>query len=272
MAVAPPAERRLVALRPRTMAELVDEPFALLRARPGTVVAVVAAIVLPIQLLLAVAQRNVFGPGLGEVLADPTAVDTSGDANGLLLWFGVLLSSLALPFVAGAIAHLFVAWHDGRPATAREALRAVGRRGWALLASWVLVHVLETLAVVTVVGPVFVMAFFLVTAPAIVVEGLGPLTGMRRSWQLCLRRYPFALAVGVLSGLVATLLGQALGFVPTLVGVLVGEHVGWLLASAASMAVALVTTAGVAGATVLAYVDLRVRTEGLDLVMAAEGT
>lgn len=271
MAVAPPPERPLVRLRPRTMAELLDEPFALLRARPGTLLAVVAVVVLPIQLLLAVAQRSVFGPGLAEVLEDPTAVDTTtGDANGLLLWVGVLASSIALPFVAGAFAHLVVAWHDGRPAGAGDALRAVGRRWWALLASWVLVHLLQAIALISLVGPVLIMGFFLVTAPAIVVEGLGPLAGMRRSWTLCLRRYPLALGVGVLSGLVATLLGQALGFLPTLVGVLVGDQLGWVLASATSVLTAMVTTLGVTGATVLAYVDLRVRTEGLDLSLAAE--
>lgn len=257
-------------MRPHTLADLLDQPFRLLKARPRTLLAVVAAAVVPVELLTAFGQRDLFGPGVGDLIRNPEAADTAGGgADGLLVVLAVLLASLALPFVAGSVAALVVAWEDGRRAAAGEALRAVGRRWWALLASWVLVHLLEAVAFVVPLGSVFVMAAFLVTAPAIVVEGLGPLAGMGRAWELARRRFFPVLGIGVVSGLVASLLGQSLGLLPTLLGAVVGDRIGWLVVSVTAMATSLVTTLGVAGTTVFCYLDLRVRTEALDLSLVA---
>jgi hypothetical protein len=74
----------------------------------------------------------------------------------------------------------------------------------------------------------------------------------------------------LLSGLVATLFGYALGIVPTVLSLLVGtDGFGWLLTAAAGVLTSLITMPVVAGTTVLIYLDLRVRTEGLDLELEA---
>jgi len=76
--------------------------------------------------------------------------------------------------------------------------------------------------------------------------------------------------LALLSGLVATLFGYALGIVPTVLSLLVGtDGFGWLLTAAAGVLTSLITMPVVAGTTVLIYLDLRVRTEGLDLELEA---
>ena len=182
------------------------------------------------------------------------------------------------------------------------ALRRTGRRAWALFASWVVVHVLElaTLVVLPVVGIVLavivdgplravfvvvavvavlagipaalaVMALSVAVAPAVVVEELGPIQGVRRSWSLLRRRFWPVLGIALLAGLISNVLGQVLGVVPTFAGLIVGLEWGWLLVALGAILTALVTTPIVAIVATLQYFDARIRFEGFDLqVIAAE--
>ena len=114
------------------------------------------------------------------------------------------------------------------------------------------------------------MTWFLVTAPVIGAEGLGPIKAMRRSARLVRRRFWPVMGLTLLSGVVATLFGYALGLVPTMLSLLLGtDGAGWLLTAASGVLTSLITMPIVAATTVLIYLDLRVRTEGLDLELDA---
>jgi hypothetical protein len=114
------------------------------------------------------------------------------------------------------------------------------------------------------------MTWFLVTAPVIGAERLGPIAAMRRSARLVGRRFWPVLGLALLSGIVATLFGYALSLIPTVLSLLVGTAgFGWLLTAAAGTLSALITMPVVAGTSVLIYLDLRVRTEGLDIELDA---
>src|SRR5690606_29838296 len=64
--------------------------------------------------------------------------------------------------------------------------------------------------------------------------------------------------------------GYAIGLLPTLLALLVGtDGAGWVLIAVANVLGSLLTMPVVAAATVLVYLDLRVRTEGLDLELEA---
>jgi hypothetical protein len=174
--------------------------------------------------------------------------------------------SLVLSFLAGAITLILLAEQAGRDLPPGEALRGAARRGWALAVAWLLVHVVEALALVALVLPAFAaMAFFLVVAPAAVAEHLGPLAAMKRSWRLCRRRFWFVLGVGVLSGFVAFSVEQVLGLLPAIVADELGGTAGWVVLAAGQSLATLVTTPALAATTVLLYLDLRLRLEGLDL-------
>jgi hypothetical protein len=108
-------------------------------------------------------------------------------------------------------------------------------------------------------------------APAIVVETLGPIQGMRRSARLIKPRLFPVLGIALLSGLIASFVGSALGFVPQLAAFLVGLRWGWLLLAVGGIVTSIVTTPFVAIVATLVYFDGRIRHEGLDLaIMASE--
>lgn len=263
-------------LGPMTVSDVLDGAFSILKAAPATIIAFTAVFAVPVQVLGAWLQRDLLG---GESLLDLfeesdtslMAVDDSGFGDiwaQMVLFFG---PALALVFVAAGLVRLVGAWQVGSDLTLGELLRGSLPLAWPLLASWLLVHLAEAAGMLLCGLPALgVMTWFLVTAPVIGAERLGPITAMRRSYRLVSRRFWPVLGLALLSGLVATFFGYALSFVPTLLSLLLGtDGLGWLLAAAAGVLSALITMPVVAGTTVLIYLDLRVRTEGLDLELEA---
>jgi hypothetical protein len=260
-----------VPLRPLAPTELIDQAFAVLKSAPGTLLALAALFVVPVQLASAWLQRGaVPSGGFLEVLRDPNTLETfeqqgeSSNWGAVVSWLG---PSLTLPFVAAGVALFMAARHAGRDPSLGELLRGALRRSPALVVAWVLVHLAEAGGALACGFPaLLVMALFLVTAPAIAVEGLGPLRGMGRAASLARRRYWPTLAVGVLSGVVAQLFEMALSSAWALLAVLFGTAgAGWMLIAVSGVMSSIVTMPVIAAATTLHYLDLRVRSEGLDL-------
>jgi hypothetical protein len=109
---------------------------------------------------------------------------------------------------------------------------------------------------------VFVMPLFLVTSPAIVIEGLGPWAGVRRSWRLTRVRYGAVLLAGVLIAIVSIGLTVALSGLGLAFSFF---SFGWIIDVICRGASSLITVPFVAASTTLVYLDLRIRAEGLDL-------
>lgn len=255
-----------------TASDVLDGAFSILKAAPATIVAFTAVFAVPVQILGAWLQRDLLGgDSILDVLNDSdsslTAVDDSAWSDTwaqMVLFFG---PALALVFVAAGLVRLVGAWQVGRDLSLGELLRGSVPMAVPLLVSWFLVHLAEAAGLLLLGFPALAaMTWFLVTAPVIGAEGLGPIAAMRRSARLVSRRFWPVLGLALLSGIVATLFGYALGLVPTVLSLVVGtDGLGWLLTAAAGVLTALITMPVVAGATVLIYLDLRVRTEGLDL-------
>lgn len=263
-------------LGPMTVSDVLDGSFSILKAAPATIIAFTAVFAVPVQILGAWLQRDLLG---GDSLLDViNGSDSSlGGVDGggfssvgaqLVLFFG---PALALVFVAAGLVRLVGAWQVGRDLSLGELLRGSVPMAWPLLGSWFLVHLAEAGGMLVCGLPALgVMTWFLVTAPVIGAEGLGPIEAMRRSYRLVSRRFWPTLGLALLSGIVATLFGYAIGFVPTFLSFLFGtDGLGWLLTAAAGVLTSLITMPVVAGTTVLIYLDLRVRTEGLDLELDA---
>jgi hypothetical protein len=289
-----------------TVGDILDGAFKLLKANARTLFTIVAVFVVPLQLLAAFAQRNLLGGvGFFDALNDPSLTEAGTDqpvADQLLSYAATLLNLIVLPFLAGAISQVVGASYLGEELSPGPALARTLRRAWALFASWVVVHVLEfgavillpvigvvlavlvdgplravfvVFAVVTVVAGIpaalGVMALSVAVAPAVVVEELGPIQGVRRSWSLMRRRFWPVLGIALLAGLISNVLGQVLGVVPTFAGLIVGLEWGWILLAVGAILTALVTTPIVAIVATLQYFDARIRFEGFDLqVIAAE--
>ncbi|MGH9285316.1 MAG: hypothetical protein ACRD0M_06525 [Acidimicrobiales bacterium] len=262
-----------------SVGDILDGAFKLLKANAKVIMLIVAAITVPVQLISSFLLRDAFGPGLFAVLDDPSVAEAASDDGFASLpgiGIGLLLAVLVTPFIAGAVSRVVAASYLGREVSAGEALSAAFRRFGALLGSFVLVHLAEFSGVLAcVVGLVFTlpffMALFVATAPAIVVEELGPVMAMRRSWRLMRPRFWPVLGISLLAGFIANTIGQVLSVVPSIVAVVIGGDWGWLAAAVAGILSSLITAPIVAIVATLLYFDGRIRHEGFDLqIMASD--
>jgi hypothetical protein len=255
-----------------TMSDLLDGGFMILKRAPATIIGLTAVFVIPLQLLGGFLGRGVDGFSADEVLEESNTTFDFGPslgsgASALLVQLG---SMLALVVVAAAIARLVSAWYVGHDLTTGDLLRSTGPLAWSLFASCVLVHLLEAIAILGLVLPLAVMTWFLVTAPVIGVERLGPIQAMRRSARLVNRRFWPVLGAALLGYLVELLFVYAIGLLPLVASLFIGtEGIAWVIPAAVGVATQLITMPFVASVTVLIYLDLRVRTEGLDLELRA---
>jgi len=141
-----------------------------------------------------------------------------------------------------------------------------------------------TLLILGVVGLIVVAVWastkIALAAPAIVLEGHGVLTGLRRSFTLTKGAFWRVFGITLLAGILAGLVGSLLGLPFSVVGIaIVGitgldadnaqlvltfvSHLSALLSGA-------ITTPFVASVTGLLYIDRRIRLEALDVTLIRE--
>jgi len=290
-------------LHPMTVGDILDGVFKLFKANAATIVAIVALFVVPLQLVSAYLQRDALGGvGLLDAIGDPSlleagATEPFGSAGDFWISTAVTIVSLVtVAFMAGAISQVVAASYLGETLSAGPALARTLRRSGALFGGWFLCHLpavvtgLGYVALVLagaglgvvvglgflgllVLGPVLlaISALSVAVAPAIMVEDLGPVAGVRRSWGLVRRRFWAVLGISLLAGLITSLVAAALAFVPSVVALFFGLEYGWIVLAAGSILASLISTPIVAIAATLIYFDLRIRTEGFDLqIIAAE--
>jgi hypothetical protein len=258
-----------------SVGDILDGAFKLFRANARTLILCVAAFIVPVQLLTGFAQRGLFaGRGLASALNDPASANSaaSSDTTVALLLSAVVIGLLITPLIAGAVSRVVAASYLGIQLGPKAALRGAVSRFPALLGATLLVHLAELPAFAACILPgLAVMAMFVLTAPAIAIEELGPIAGMKRSWRLVRRRFWPTLGVALLAGIMAYFLGQVLNVLPATVALLIGLRWGFLLLAAGGVLVALVTQPIVTIVATLLYFDARIRTEAFDLqVIAAD--
>lgn len=262
-------------LHPMSVSDILDGAFKLYKANLRTIVIIAATFIVPLQLTSAFFQRNLLGgQGILKIFNDPQAASNSSSvgANYAVTGLVYLVQLLLIPFIAGAISLVVSASYLGDTEEPGPALVATLKRSWALVIAFILIHLVELIGGVLCVLPgVAAMAMFVLVAPAIVVERLGPLAGIRRSWGLVKSRFWPTLGVALLSGLLASVLGSILGTPFSVVAALIGYHSGWILLGIGGVLSSLVTQPFVAIVATLLYFDGRIRKEGFDLQMIAAG-
>ena len=260
-----------VPLRPMTLADILDGAVEILKLAPRTVIVLTAVLVLPIQMAtLVVANTGLENPSIIGVLGSPLFAGQVGSDRsnvGIVLF---VLSSAVLPVLTGAIAWMVASWYGGTSPGLAEVGRAVGRKVPVLLLVWLIVHVLELVAAaltffVLGLGGLAVMVVFLLSAPIVAVEDAGPLGALRRSARLARRGFFRLLMIAVLSAVVENLVFFAF----TALSAFTADYSwGWIVSTVLVSIGTIVAKPIVAGATALAYIDLRVRAEGLDIELA----
>jgi hypothetical protein len=262
-------EQRLPApFRPLTLVEVLDGGITAIRRAPVPVLGAAAAAVVPYALVTSWLMRGVYEDTFVAGSSPFATAGTDSDAATLVAW---VLGPLAHVLAAGPVARIVAGWYGGVETGLADALRFLVRRGWVLLALWFLVKALEGAGFLALgVGSVVAMTFCLVAVPAAAAEDLGPLAALRRSFSLTARRWFPSLWFAVLSGVVAGLFGTALSLLPQGIAFVVGAEALWVVVALAQMVATTLSTAFVAAATTLWYLDLRVRSEGLDLSSALD--
>jgi hypothetical protein len=267
--VAPPVLP--VALKAMTATDIVDGAWGIIKARPKTVFAITAMILLPTEVLAAyLSQGGSTYLDLGSSL--DSSLSTGGSSVGEWgIYVAALVQNLSLFFVGAAIAVLVSSWYAGGDLTARQAVGAALRRAPALLGAFAVLLPIKIATLLTCgVAIPFVVPLLMVTAPAIAIEGLGPIAGPMRSFRLAKRRYWPCIGIWCLALVIELTVNIALSLVPALVSSIVPGPLAPVVAAAGTVFGAFVTAPFVVGVCVLLYLDLRVRTEGLDLELDAD--
>lgn len=275
------------ALRPLGVGEILDVGIKIYWRHAVTLFKIVVFVVLPAQIVVNVVEisaapsgTNVLGSGGG--LFAPTfgpTGDVSTMTNGEAVTFAVgfvvaiLINALAGKLAQGACFRAVADAYLGDAISARSSLRYALRRLPALVGVSILGTLLASIGLIFCIVPgVYLWVAFFVAVPALLVEGAGPIKALGRSRRLVKGRWwpMFGVALvgyflvflvsGVVSGLV---LGVAA------VGSR-GTVVGFVLATLSTTVGSMLTTPAVAAFATVAYIDLRVRHEGFDLLLLAQ--
>lgn len=290
-------------LGPMGPGDVLDGTVRTLVGRWRVVLGAVAAVSIPVQLLFVVVapETATTGPvgAFSEGFAAPGAFepDTGPPVALASLWraqaFALVQLAVVSPLIAGAVVHIVGGDRLGRPTGVGTALRAALGRLHALVAVRVLLMLLGLIVVGTVAvasgalvaglgavgiavavvlglaamaGAAGAFVLFATVTPAVMLERLGPLAAMGRSMSLVRRRYWPTLGKVALVTLLVGIVSQTLSLVALAAELLPGSAAY----VAASTLVGVVTAPLLPIALTLVYLDLRVRTEGLDLAAALD--
>lgn len=258
----------------------------------------------PLNFLASYLQRNVAGgAGFMDLLEDPFAAQAgslstqTGVEEGLYAVVSLVMALVVTPALYGvAVAIAARAWQGGRPQPA-DGWRAGRQRLWALVGTLILTYlclaaVVAPVALVVVLlepiaGPLVIIAAVLLVpvalviavavaaalslaVPAVVLEGAGPVTALRRSARLVRARFWPRVGTLILLAIVIALIAGILAFPLVGIGAFFGGTVGWVLTAVGSILSGMVSTPLIGAGLTLVYLDARIRHEGLDLQLAAD--
>ncbi len=317
----------LIPLRPLTFGELFSATFRLLRTNSGTTIGTALIVMGLMTVFLLVGPGIVMVTQVGRVQnANPDFVEEIGAGALTALIVSLVLASL-VSFVGsalmqGVLALSVVRGALGEKAPFRETWKLAFKRVWPLVLLSLLIGVVASIvilltvgivaapsllsngesagvAITTILAIIAYIAFFVVMiwlsvklalAPsAIVLEGKGPIAGIRRSFQLTKNNFWRTLGVQFLVQLVAQFALNAVVLVVQFI-VMIGfsllfplgvnsDQSGFATAMGILMIIliSIVTTLAsaillvlTAGAASLIYLDLRMRKEGLGVRLTKE--
>jgi len=199
---------------------------------------------------------------------------TGGDIESLIISVGIFLVAVivAYPLMAGAVIHAVSEQYLRQTISIGQAYRFAWRRFGAMLGAWILAFLAVAgiiaicisvvifswvgwiCIVVGSVAAIYLMVGWIFLCQAALLEGLGPIAALSRSWALVKGDWWRVFGIVLVLVLIAVAIGAILGLIPV-----VGETIGNILVAPIAM------TSGT-----LLYYDLRVRKEGYSLEALAE--
>jgi hypothetical protein len=259
-------------LRPLSIGEVLDAGFRLLRARFGTLLLCVLVPMVPLSIIATILEAST-----NDAAFDVNATTTTSDSG------AVIAGSLVSALLQGAAAALAVAAcfrvissaYLGEEAAAGPSLRYGLSRLLPLMVAYIVLSICVGFGLVLLFIPgIFLGVKWCVTFAAIVSERAGPFRAMGRSWELT--RGHWWRTFGTL--LVLTLISAVLWFI-VIAGlggaIATDENMSQVTYAVLSTALTVILLAVlyplVASIITVIYYDLRVRNEGFDLQLLAQG-
>lgn len=268
-------------LRPRTVGEILDIAFKLYTGNIRKLLIIAATVFIPIGIIqLVITSGATFDPA---DFLDPENLTTGEITAGLSGFIGgtlalSLISLIGTLFVQGASIKLFAGAYQGIEQTWQESVRFGIDKSLLILGTAILSALGAGIGLVFCILPgVWLWTSWYVAVPSLLVEGVGPIRALGRSFELVKQRFWPVLGVGVLAWLISQVVVQLLGLVVSLVTIapaaLDAAETGILDQNVFGVSVLAGTVASIATVPFLAavavavYFDLRVRFEGFDLEM-----
>jgi hypothetical protein len=284
-----------VRFRPMPLPELLDELFRLYRRHFSLIIGVALIVVLPSLLwtlitgtykLTSTSIANIFTSTGGGVT--PSFNSTQFSSLFGTLAIGGIGGLILLPFTVGAVYRAVTDVALGRAVTVGGVLRETLAKYFPLLGlvgifyllaiAWVFAEIIGFVLLVIpgliVLGvAIYLGVRWLLVVAAMMAEDVGPINGMRRSWNLVGGMWWRTFGIVIVLAILQVVINLALGLLVTII-LSVGLSGDLRLAVAAIVSTllnALVSPIFTIG-LVLLYFDLRVRKEGLDLDQLARQT
>ncbi len=274
----------IVALRPLSVGEILDGGFSTVRRHPRVVFGVALVLGAVTQLITFALASSLRDAGATTTVeGDRIMTVNSGDiaATVVTLVVSAILGFLLTGVVSAVVGKAIL----GQPVDGREVIGAAASRWLPLLVVGTLAGALPLLpALFLVLGPlgfipfavaaVYLWGQLALALPAFVLEKLGPIQALKRSWRLVRgafwRTWSLRALMTIITGLAASVL--ALPFTGVTIARAFhgsGTTTSSLLLTALGDGLGWIITQPVLAATItLIYVDRRMRAEAFDMQLA----
>jgi hypothetical protein len=257
-------------LRPLSVGEMLDAGIRLFRHRFGTLVACVLVVVVPLTIIGTIITAS----------TDDTAYDVNAPASessaavaGYLV--SVALQSLGAALAVAACFKAISAAYLGERAGAGDSLGLLVSRVIPLVIAWVVIVVISIAGFVALIIPgIWLSVKLCMTFSAIAFERTGPFAAIGRSWRLTRgnwwRVFGTLFVVFLIAFVINFALTAVLGIVAATTDTL-SELAFAVLATFITLLTYVLTYPLWASVLTVIYYDLRVRNEGFDLQLLAQG-
>lgn len=290
----------VIPLRPLGLGEILDGSFATIRRNPKATLGIAAIIMTISAVISSTLTLNMINVnGLGK---HPTPHQMEQFLAGLLPVLGVtvLLTLIVQAVLSGLLAPVIAREASGQQISAGDAWRAAAPRLPSVLLATLLVLLaglgpLLALGVILLIGAaagappavyavigvpgllvavvlsIWFSTMFSLVTPVVVLERERPAAALARSWRLVRRSFWRVFGILLLATIIVAVASAILQipftFVSAVFGGAAGFSAGTVIAVIGTIAAGTVTRPISAAVTVLLYVDMRMRKEGLDLAL-----
>jgi hypothetical protein len=261
-------------LRPLSIGEVLDAGFRLLRARFGTLLVCVLVPMVPLSIIATILQASTNDAAFDVNATTTTTTSSDGSViAGSLI--AALLQGIAVALAVAACFRVISSAYLGEDAAAGPSLRYGLSRLLALIVAYIVLSFCIGIASLFLLVPgIFLAVKWCVTFAAIVSERAGPFQAMGRSWALT--RGHWWRTFGTLVVLALITLVLYLIVIAGLGGLIAAnEDMSKVTYAVLSTALTIILLAVlyplIAAIITVIYYDLRVRNEGFDLQLLAQG-